>query len=94
MLRSRAVPLLAAAGLGSGIYWQTRGGRNQPEGRTTGSQTGLSETMQGMAGSGGPRARKGGGMDDSSKDTKLYSRSPTADAKRSPQKVRDDELGD
>ena len=87
-LRSRAVPIGAAALVGTGIYWQTAGGRNQPTGHAARGNIALSETLEGKAGSGGQRARKQGDLDSDPKDTRIISHSPDAHSKRNPIKAR------
>ncbi|KAK4445610.1 hypothetical protein QBC34DRAFT_306618 [Podospora aff. communis PSN243] len=93
LLRSRAVPVLATVALGSGIYWQTRGGRNQPQGRTEGKQFPISETLEEITGQGGKRARHRGDPEYEAgyvpgKDPRIMSHSPTS-VKRSRVKVED-----
>ncbi|KAK0611734.1 hypothetical protein B0T14DRAFT_334411 [Immersiella caudata] len=95
LLKSRAVPVLVTVALGSGIYWQTRGGRNQPHGRTEGSQHAISETLEAIGGTGGKRARHRDDPDyesgyNSRKDPKVMSHSPTS-VKRSRVKMEDRE---
>jgi len=98
MFRSRVAPaLLTFAVVGGGIYWQTAGGMQQPRSRAAGGdsdqQSDVSGTLQAAAGTGGSATR-----DESEqkalakhdpKDTRLYSRSQTADSKRSSAKTRD-----
>ena len=90
MLRSRAVPILATAAMGGGIYWQTRGGRNQPAGRTTGEQYPISESLQSMAGSGGKHTREQpSNIEWNHRDTKILSHSTTTPTKRVGPEARD-----
>ncbi|KAK3346648.1 hypothetical protein B0T25DRAFT_282967 [Lasiosphaeria hispida] len=94
MLRGRGPALIAASVLGGGIYWQTRGGRNQPRSRVVGnpdSKMPISETLEGLGGSGGKTARKQGELQNDPRDGKIYSHSPTAHSKRNSQKTRPDE---
>ncbi|KAK0725267.1 hypothetical protein B0H67DRAFT_125972 [Lasiosphaeris hirsuta] len=94
MLRGRGPTLIAASVLGSGIYWQTRGGRNQPRSRVVGnpdSKMEISETLQGLAGSGGKTAQKQGELQNDPRDSRSYSHSTTAHSKKSAQKTRQDE---
>ena len=93
MIRARAVPLSIAGGLGGILWWQTRGGKNQPRGvseRHSASDTGnatISETLQNIGGTGGPHARKEGLMEDP-KDTRVVgSHTPAAYSKRTPLKT-------
>ncbi|KAK1753582.1 hypothetical protein QBC47DRAFT_46189 [Echria macrotheca] len=92
LLRSRAVPIIGTAAVGAGIYYTTAGGRNQPRQRAEGdTRPGMSEALQSVAGQGGARARDPDTrIDNDPRDTKIYSNSPTAESKRSPQKVRDE----
>ena len=77
MLRQRG-PALAVFGTVAGvIFWQSRGANNQPVGHATGGgQTGPSEIMQGLAGTGGATARKDGPEVDP-KNTQIASSVPS-----------------
>ncbi|KAK3317548.1 hypothetical protein B0T19DRAFT_405236 [Cercophora scortea] len=93
MFRSRAVPLLFMAGVGSGIYYQTAGGKSQPRSRQSEDhplKMPVSETLQSMSGQGGRTARsKPSHNEYDPKNTKIFSHSPDAHSKRNPTKVRD-----
>lgn len=90
MLRNRAVPVAAAAAVGGLLWWQTAGGRNQPVGHAERGNVPISETLEGLAGSGGPRAAHGQSVSSShAKDTHIASHTPDSDSKRSPTKSRD-----
>jgi len=96
MLRSRVGPAVAALAIvGGGIFWQTAGGTQQPRSRAVEGEgkSDVSGSMQGLAGTGGAAARD---KDDQEslkqqdpKDTRLYSKSQTADSKRSATKTTD-----
>ncbi|CCC14948.1 hypothetical protein SMACR_09159 [Sordaria macrospora] len=92
LLRSRAVPLGIAGGLGGIFWWQTRGGKNQPRGvsekyaaNDTGNAT-ISEHLQNIGGTGGTYARKGP-LEEDPKDTRVVGHSPAAHSKRNPEKT-------
>ena len=96
ILRTRAVPIAATAALGGFIWWQTAGGRSQPNSTAqSGTNTGMpvSETLRSIGSKEGTHARKDTSeLDNDPKDTRIYSRSPSADSKRNPQKVRDEKV--
>ncbi|AEO58478.1 hypothetical protein MYCTH_2041611, partial [Thermothelomyces thermophilus ATCC 42464] len=90
MLASRKVPLVLAAGIGSGLLYMTYGANQQPRPRQQqgeGGGVGVSETLQAAAGQGGARARQY-----DPKDTRLHSADPAAQSKRNPDKTRGDDL--
>ncbi|KAG7284730.1 hypothetical protein NEMBOFW57_009340 [Staphylotrichum longicolle] len=88
MWASRKVPLMVAGGIFAGLLYSTYGANQQPRPRTTheaSSQTPVSETLQGIAGSGGPRARA---TTASPRDTRIYSSDPSSASKRDATKVK------
>lgn len=93
MLRNRAFPVAAAAAVGGLLWWQTAGGRNQPVGHAERGNVPISETLEGLAGSGGPRAAHAHAEQRQSashaKDTHIASHTPDSESKRSPTKSRD-----
>ncbi|KAK3937384.1 hypothetical protein QBC46DRAFT_294520 [Diplogelasinospora grovesii] len=95
MIRARAGPLALIAALMGGLLWQTGGGSQQPNSRAAGDppdkkkKMAISETLQGMGGTGGSTARRQGDLDYDPKDTRIFSNSPSAHSKKNPQKVRD-----
>lgn len=92
LLRARAVPIFGTAALGSAIWYSTSGGRNQPRSRAEAPRASIpvSETLEGIAGSGGKRARKET-LGEDPKDTRVMSRRGSAPSKRSAGKVRGEE---
>jgi hypothetical protein len=91
-MRGRALPLLGVAALAGVIYSQTAGGSQQPNSRAANppeKQSSVSESLQAAAGTGGKASRDGAPEVDP-KDTRLHSRNPTAESKRSSQKTTDD----
>lgn len=99
MLRSRILPLAGVGGLFGLLWWQTSGGAVQPKsraGKPEDQQMDVSGTMAGLAGTGGANTTENGPGTYDPKDTRLYSRSPDAQSKKNPGKVRDldqDKLG-
>ncbi|KAK1833522.1 hypothetical protein QBC39DRAFT_47953 [Podospora conica] len=89
MLRSRAVPIAAAIGVGAFTWSQTAGGRNQPVGHAERGDKPLSESLQAYAGTGGQRARAQGELESDPKDTRMASAQPDAPSKRSATKTLD-----
>ncbi|KAK5662664.1 hypothetical protein OQA88_8580 [Cercophora sp. LCS_1] len=89
MLRGRAVPILATVALGGGIYYSTAGGRNEPRQRTQGGGIPVSETLEGLAGSGGPRARHPGELAPEDDPKNPRNKTPMSPSKRNPDKKRD-----
>jgi hypothetical protein len=91
MLRSRALPLAGVAALGALLWRQTSGGVQEPKSRgdtPTSQQSSVSETMQSIAGTGGSNTSENGPGTYDPKDTRLYSKSPDAQSKKNPGKVR------
>ncbi|KAJ9133798.1 hypothetical protein NKR19_g8913 [Coniochaeta hoffmannii] len=99
MLKGRILPLAGVAGLGALLWTQTRGGAQAPRSRTDkpeSQQSPVSETLQSIGGQGGQNASDSGPGVYDPKDTRLYSKSPDAQSKKNPGKVRDldrDKLG-
>lgn len=98
MLRSRVGPAIAATALiGGGIYWQTRGGKQQPAGRALKEprdQTDISGRLEAAAGTGGAAAKPspppgGGGDVEPRTQTRIYSHTPGTPSKKDPGKARE-----
>ncbi|KAH8681942.1 hypothetical protein BX600DRAFT_544401 [Xylariales sp. PMI_506] len=90
MLRSGRVPAIAALAVigGGGVLWQSMGSKKHENSRNA---SGASETLQKVAGTGGGTSKDAATEDPSQKDTKLYSRDPSAASKRNPDKSTDSE---
>jgi hypothetical protein len=89
MWASRKVPLMVAGGIFAGLLYSTYGANQQPRPRSTHdatTQLPVSETLQGVAGSGGPRAKGDDG--ESPRDTRIYSSDPSSASKRDVSKVK------
>ena len=82
-------PVMCAGGYVAGLLYRTYGANQQPRPREmhdATSQTPVSETLQGVAGTGGPRAR--GDQGEGPRDTRIYSSDPSAASKRDASKVK------
>ncbi|KAK0713415.1 hypothetical protein B0T26DRAFT_614267, partial [Lasiosphaeria miniovina] len=93
MLRQQPGPILLATEIGSTLWWQTAGGKNQPRSRAMGDSEKtipVSETLQSLSGQGGASAsaHKDKHIENDPKNTKIFSVSPDAPSKRNPDKAR------
>jgi hypothetical protein len=79
MLRNRVPALGLAAVLAGGMYWQTRGGQQEPRARD--GSTDVSAALQGAAGTGGSSAASTGPRQDP-KDTRVASNLSTVPSKK------------
>jgi hypothetical protein len=98
-LRGRILPLAGVGGLFALLWTQTRGGAQAPRSHAStpaSEQSSVSETLGALGSQGGKNTTDSGPGTYDPKDTKLYSKSPDAQSKKNPGKVRDldsDKLG-